>query len=179
MTTTEPHHLYYMRLALSLARQSPPKPTNFCVGATLLTPSADPSAPPTVTTGYTLELPGNTHAEQCCLLKLDALVTPLRPDSVLYTTMEPCNKRSPGNKPCVDRILELRDENGALAVKKVFVGVLEPGTFVGVNEGRRRLESAGVQVVKVEGETEDGVGLEEEILRVATAGHVKESQEVG
>lgn len=154
----------YMRLALAEARKSPPKPTNFCVGAVLVSPTV----PPTVITGYTLELPGNTHAEQCCFLKLNAPETPLPSGSVLYTTMEPCNKRSVGNKPCVDRILEVKDGDGRLAIKTVYVGVLEPETFVGVNEGRKRLEQAGIEVVKVEAE-----GLEEEILSVATAGHVK------
>jgi pyrimidine deaminase RibD-like protein len=49
----------------------------------------------------------------------------------------------------------------------VVVGVAEPETFVGVNEGRKRLEDAGIEVVVVK-------GLEREILEVATAGHVKE-----
>lgn len=155
-------HLHHLQLALTEARKSPPKPTNFCVGAVLLT-----SSPPIVTTGYTLELPGNTHAEQCCFLKLQSPPKPLPSDCSLYTTVEPCNKRSVGNKPCVDRILELKDSDGKLAITTVFVGVLEPETFVGINEGRKKLEAAGVKVVKVD----CGREMEEEILRVATAGH--------
>ena len=167
---SDDEHQKYMRLALSLAQKSPPKPTNFRVGAVLLTPSSDPSSP-TVTTGYTLELPGNTHAEQCCFLK--ALSSPKCPHlpagSTLYTTMEPCNKRSAGNTPCVERILGLRTQEGKLAIRRVYVGVSEPETFVGVNEGRKRLQEAGVEVVTVE-------GFEKEILKVATAGHVKEEE---
>jgi pyrimidine deaminase RibD-like protein len=173
-------HLQHLRLALSFALNSPPKPTNFRVGALLYSPS---STPQILTTGYTLERPGNTHAEQSCFLKLGAAhniapsqdgavedrLGPLLPeDVVLYTTMEPCNKRSVGNLTCVDRILRLRRGDGSVAIGKVVCGVSEPEKFVGANVGRKRLEEAGVEVVHVG-------GLEEEILEVATAGHVKES----
>ena len=171
--------------ALSCARLSPPKPTNFRVGALLYSPSSNPQI---LTTGYTLESPGNTHAEQTCFLKLAAAhsifpsssvpdgasgdvedrLGPLLPeDTVLYTTMEPCNKRSAGNLTCVERILRVRTGDGGVAIRKVVCGVREPEKFVGENEGRKRLEEAGIEVVHVS-------GLEEEILEVATAGHAKE-----
>ena len=118
-------------------------------------------------TGYTLECEGNTHAEQCCFIKLarehripeEQLGSILPEETVLYTTVEPCFKRLSGNLPCVERILGLGN-----AIKMVYVGVKEPETFVGANTGRRKLEEAGVKVVLVE-------GMEKEILEVATAGH--------
>lgn len=179
---------YYMRLALAEARRSPPKPTNFCVGACIVAAASSSSSavssseassfPPPLATGYTLECEGNTHAEQCCFLKLAAQyncrVADLGahlPESVLplalYTTMEPCNKRSVGNTPCVDRVLDVRRPDGRPAIGTVYIGVSEPETFVGVNAGQRRLEDAGIRVVPVP-------GFEEEILAVATAGHKKE-----
>lgn len=179
-TSTETDlHLSLLNNALSQARLSPPKPTNFRVGALLYSPS---STPQILTTGYTLESPGNTHAEQTCFLKLaathsipastdgqaESLLGPhLSEDTVLYTTMEPCNKRSAGNLTCVERILRLRREDGGVAIRKVVCGVREPEKFVGENEGRKRLEEAGIEVVHVP-------GLEEEILKVATAGHGKD-----
>ncbi|KAK5119736.1 hypothetical protein LTR85_007312 [Meristemomyces frigidus] len=158
----------YMQLALTEARKSPPKPTNFCVGACLVTGDE------ILVTGYTLEREGNTHAEQCCFIKLaetygceaEELGEHLPQGVVLFTTMEPCNTRSVGNMACVDRILRLRRRDGKQAVGTVYVGVSEPETFVGVNEGKRKLEDAGVQVVHVP-------GFEDQILEVATAGHVK------
>jgi len=130
-------------------------------------------------TGYTLECEGNTHAEQCCFIKLaakyecseDDLGHTMPEGVVLYTTMEPCNKRSAGNLPCVDRILKLSNKHGEQAITKVYVGVSEPETFVGVNEGRRKLENAGIKVIHVP-------GMEEEILAVATAGHEKRGADV-
>jgi pyrimidine deaminase RibD-like protein len=167
-------HFKYLTICLNEARKSPPKPTNFRVGACLVAYHPDQSMTELLTTGHTLESEGNTHAEQCCFLKLAAtykcseadLGNHLPEHTWLYTTMEPCNKRSVGNTPCVDWILSLRRTDGKMAIETVFVGVLEPGTFVGVNEGQKRLEEAGIEVVKVD-------GLEEEILRVATEGHEK------
>ncbi|KJX95908.1 cytidine and deoxycytidylate deaminase zinc-binding domain protein [Zymoseptoria brevis] len=170
-------HTHYLHLCLAQARLSPPKPTNFRVGALLLSPST--SSEPLIT-GYTLECPGNTHAEQCCFIKLAAksscpveeLGWHLPKDTVLYTTMEPCVRRSVGNASCVERVLGLKGRDGRVVVRRVVVGVREPEVFVGVNEGRGALEQAGVEVVVVE-------GLEMEILEVATAGHVKEEEKDG
>ncbi|KAL2399689.1 hypothetical protein ABEF95_001175 [Exophiala dermatitidis] len=67
--------LQYLSQALDLARLSPPKPTNFRVGCVIVAipTSVQAQAQPRVlSTGYTLELPGNTHAEQCALAKLAA-----------------------------------------------------------------------------------------------------------
>jgi pyrimidine deaminase RibD-like protein len=162
-------HLHYLRLALAQAQQSPPKPTNFCVGAVLLDPATDSI----LSTGYTLELPGNTHAEQVCLLKLcnahnvpEEDVSNVLPETgaVLYTTIEPCVKRLSGNESCVERILR------AKRIQKVIVGVMEPDTFVKKNEGFSKLKDAKIEVVKID-------GLEEEILKTATAGHRDEKNE--
>ncbi|KAL2264513.1 hypothetical protein VTJ83DRAFT_7023 [Remersonia thermophila] len=156
-------HKGYLEYALSLAERSPPKPTNFRVGALVV----DANTNTILATGFTLELEGNTHAEQCCFIKLanehgvaeDELGSVLPSNSVLYTTMEPCNKRLSGNLPCTDRILRLGG-----SIKTVYVGVLEPEKFIGENRGRKRLEEAGIEVELVE-------GLQERILEVATAGH--------
>ncbi|KAF2141466.1 uncharacterized protein K452DRAFT_327129 [Aplosporella prunicola CBS 121167] len=166
-------HESYMRLAISEARKSPPQPTNFCVGAVLVNERTGDI----LATGYTLELPGNTHAEQCALQKYaEAHELPeervgevLPPQCAVYTTMEPCAQRLSGNLPCVDRLLRARREQDgkAVGVVKVFSGVREPETFVGENVGRKRLGDGGVECILVS-------GFEEEILGVATAGHVKE-----
>lgn len=164
---------HYMQLALTEARKSPPKPTNFCVGACLVAPSEENDDTTLLATGYTLECEGNTHAEQSCFIKLarqyacteEALGEHLPPRVALFTTMEPCNKRSVGNTACVDRILAMKTRDGRPAIQTVYVGVSEPETFVGVNEGKRKLEDAGIRVVHVP-------GFEEDILKVATAGHI-------
>ncbi|KAI6088698.1 cytidine deaminase-like protein [Hypoxylon rubiginosum] len=156
-------HLSYMKLALSLATQSPPKPTNYRVGAVVVEVTTNEI----LSTGYTLELPGNTHAEQCCFEKLSekhgvsaSRLGEVLPDEVaLYTTVEPCSHRLSGNLPCVERILAIGDK-----IKTVYVGVQEPEKFVSGNSSKQKLENAGIAFVHV-------AGLEKDILEVATAGH--------
>lgn len=161
-------HREFMQYALGLARKSPPRPTNFCVGAVLV----DELKNEIISEGYTLELPGNTHAEQCCLSKYgkelddpNGRFHTCRPMKLaMYTTMEPCNNRASGNLPCVDRILQTSKGGLAGQIHRVYVGVQEPEKFVGANKGKQRLEEAGIDYVHVP-------GLEKEILEMATAGH--------
>jgi len=117
-----------MRQALDLAQKSPPRPTNYRVGALLV----DAKTNFILASGYTLECEGNTHAEQCCFIKLaeahtipeESLADILPEQTVLYTTVEPCFKRLSGNLPCVERILRL-----GKAINIVYVGVKEPEKF--------------------------------------------------
>lgn len=163
MESDEERHLIAMRHALSLAEKSPPKPSNFRVGAIIV----DIATNDIVAEGYTLECPGNTHAEQCCFIKLAEkhktseanLASAITQPHALYTTMEPCFKRLSGNLPCVERILQQKSW-----ITEVYVGVLEPETFVGPNPGRKMLEDCNVKVTLVP-------GLQDRILQVATAGH--------
>ncbi|KND90687.1 Bifunctional protein RIB2 [Tolypocladium ophioglossoides CBS 100239] len=165
---TADDHRTAMQQALDLAKKSPPKPSNFRVGAILV--KLDGDRYPTSAGGYTLECPGNTHAEECCLLKLaehhctteEGLAEAMKSPHALYTTMEPCFKRLSGKLPCVERVLRQKSW-----IRQVYVGVQEPETFVGKNPGRQMLEESGIEVHHV-------AGLEEEILQVATAGHVSD-----
>ncbi|GAA5929371.1 hypothetical protein JCM3775_002323 [Rhodotorula graminis] len=176
-TTSDPDHVRFMRLALAEARKSVHVDTAFCVGAVVVSAPHHPTRPHDVlATGYSRELPGNTHAEQCALDKLAQAAAPAASsppstsnpsppsslDSLLdgasiYTTMEPCSTRLSGNVPCVQRVLDS-------PIQRVFVGVLEPSDFVEC-EGIRLLREAGRDVwVVVDPEDPD---LGDECLRVA------------
>jgi pyrimidine deaminase RibD-like protein len=190
-------HRQYLTQCLQLATQSPPKPTNFRVGALLLIrrPAADSTTTDSqspafndriISTGYTLELPGNTHAEQSCLRKLaskhnvyeervgQAIKRECESEDeaddvqvVMYVTMEPCGKRLSGNAPCVERIIQASQPEGGVAgrgIDMVYFGVKEPGIFVGQSQGCKMLDEAGVKWEHVG-------GMEDEILKVATEGH--------
>ena len=175
--------LEYLTLALEQARKCESLPSAFCVGAVLV----DDTKNTVITTGYTLELPGNTHAEQNCLAKLlsaeSAKTEPpaIHPDEAmgevgettysLYTTVEPCSKRVSGNIPCTDLILTYnesqdRKKKGLGRIKTVFIGVKEPDTFIKKNVGREKLIDNGVEYIHVH-------GLEREILEVALKGHAQ------
>ena len=187
MTSRESPHITYLRKCISLAEKSPPQPTNFRVGAILLSRSESRPDPQItddelLSTGYTMELAGNTHAEQCCLSNYasahsvpDERVSDVLPDVpgrklVMYVTMEPCGKRLSGNLPCVKRIIATRHGKGR-GVQKVYFGVKEPGTFVGQSEGCKMLSEEGVEWQLVS-------GLEKQILAVAFAGHEDKEEKI-
>lgn len=100
-------HAAYMEHALEQAHKSHPLPTNFRVGAVLV----DADTNNIIATGYSLELPGNTHAEQTCFVKVvenhnlseEAIGARLSNNTVLYTNMNPCYQRLSGNVTCLRR----------------------------------------------------------------------------
>lgn len=151
-------HADYMRAALAEAAKCTPTPTAFCVGCVIVARGA------VLATGYSRELPGNTHAEANALQK--ARETHPEPDGVtidallreadVYTTMEPCSVRTSGLAPCADALV-------AAGVRRCIVGVGEPDDFV-VCEGADKLRNAGIELVWLK-------GLEDECLQAARRGH--------
>lgn len=143
-------HLKYMEMAMDEARKCEGTQVAFSVGAVLVKDDQ------VLSTGFSRELPGNTHAEQCALEKYFAKhnVTDVPQGSVIYTTMEPCSERLSGNLPCTDRILNS-------SIRTVFVGVVEPKTFIANNVGRQKLEDAGIEYIHIP-------GYEKQCLEIAT-----------
>ncbi|ETV85358.1 hypothetical protein H257_03115 [Aphanomyces astaci] len=133
------HDEQFMRLAIAQAHLSPPTESAYCVGCVIVKDGE------VISTGYSRELPGNTHAEQCALVKLDMQAS----GTELYTTMEPCSVRLSGNKPCVESCI-------AANVSRIVIGVMEPTKFVQCN-GVRLLREKNIQVDLL-------VGLEAECL---------------
>ncbi len=145
----------FMRMALDEAKKCVPTSTAFCVGAVLVNEGK------VLSTGYSRELEGNTHAEQNALQKYFEKTgkKDVPPGTELYTTMEPCSKRLSGNLPCLNRILALKNH-----VTTCFVGVMEPSTFVAKNVSYDKLTHGGISYIKVP-------GFEREALEVAKRGH--------
>ncbi|KAJ3478449.1 hypothetical protein NLI96_g9747 [Meripilus lineatus] len=169
MAQSDDVHLKFLRLALDEARKCIYTPTAFCVGSVITVSESSSSEPVVLSTGYSRELPGNTHAEANALAKLKALTPAQLASSVpglpsatsldellaradIYATMEPCSVRTSGLAPCSDAII-------AAGIRRCFIGVGEPEDFVKC-EGAQRLKDAGVEVVWVK-------GLEKECLAVA------------
>lgn len=140
-------NLSFLRMALEEARKCEPTPTAFCVGCVI-------TAEDTVlSTGYSRELPGNTHAEANALAKITG---PLPSDVSVYTTMEPCSVRTSGLAPCANALIDA-------GIKRCYIGVGEPDDFVQC-EGAQKLMNAGIEVIWLS-------GLEAECLEVARRGH--------
>ena len=150
-------HPRWLQLALREAEKCIPLPSAFCVGCVIV---SDTTPATLLATGYSRELPGNTHAEANAIDKLilahpDTAATLLR-GAHLYTTLEPCSVRLSGNVPCTNRIIQVK-------IGKVYLGVKEPTDFV-LCEGVRLLREAGIEVQVIQ-------GFEEECLKVARTGH--------
>jgi pyrimidine deaminase RibD-like protein len=147
----------YLKQALNEAQKCIPTPTAYCVGCVVV----DPSTQTILSMGFSRELPGNTHAEECAIAKLKVTMNDRELKGLdLYTTMEPCSERLSGNKPCTDRILESEGLIG-----RVVLGVREPDTFVKC-VAVEKLLAHGIVVVR-----NDDEGLEQECLGVARRGH--------
>ena len=136
---------------LELAKQCEPTATAYNVGCIIT--DADGQV---LSRGYSRELPGNTHAEQCALSKMMSD----KGNLVLYSTMEPCSERLSGNKPCAQRIIDFG------RMSKVVIAVKEPPTFIEQCQGVDLLEQAGIAV-----DYSGDKALQEECLRVAKLGH--------
>jgi pyrimidine deaminase RibD-like protein len=127
-----------------------------------------------LSTGFSRELPGNTHAEANALTKARALtkkqlqalfpaacedqlaIEAILAHSDIYTTLEPCSIRTSGLAPCSDAII-------AAKLPRCYIGVGEPDDFVKC-EGAQRLKDAGIEVVWI-------TKYEKECLEVARTGH--------
>ncbi|KAJ2075430.1 hypothetical protein GGH13_000622 [Coemansia sp. S155-1] len=94
-----------------------------------------------ISTGYSRQYPGNTHAEECALLAIANKKEKVPETSVMYTTMEPCSRRLSGKQSCVDRIIKS-------GIRLVYVGVREPPNFVQCT-GVEELTKKGVKVVHI------------------------------
>lgn len=145
----------FMELALAEASKCTPTAEAFCVGAVIVRSSQ------AISTGFSRELPDNTHAEQCAIEKLidskgKETAFQLLRGADIYTTMEPCSVRLSGNRPCTDRLLDV-------GIGRVFLGTMEPDEFVKC-EGTRKLQEKGVEIFVVE-------GAAEKCLEVARRGH--------
>lgn len=124
--------IYFMQLAVEEAMKCVPSGTAFSVGALIA------RGDKILSTGYSRELPGNTHAEECAIGKARDLDLE---GCTIYTSLEPCHPRKSGKKSCTDRIIEAR-------IGRVVIGSYEPPIFVEC-KGRERLGQAKIEVCYV------------------------------
>ncbi|KAI9303555.1 cytidine deaminase-like protein [Cunninghamella echinulata] len=149
--TQDPLDLKYMQLAIEEANKSEPVEKAYCVGACLVNESRNEI----LSTGYSRELPGNTHAEQCALMKLSDPT--LAEGATMYTTMEPCSIRLSGNTPCIENIIKYK-------IPRVVIGVREPPNLV-TCQGVQLLEQQGIKVFIVPGVQEACLAPNNHILQ--------------
>jgi diaminohydroxyphosphoribosylaminopyrimidine deaminase/5-amino-6-(5-phosphoribosylamino)uracil reductase len=128
-------HREWMSRAVDLAYRSPRSATAFGVGAVLVDDTGREFAQ-----GYSRDDDPYVHAEESALLKAagDARLR----TATLYSTLEPCSKRS--SRPqatCTGLII-------AAGIPRVVIAWREPDIFV-TCEGIALLTAAGVEVVEL------------------------------
>ncbi|TCO38154.1 diaminohydroxyphosphoribosylaminopyrimidine deaminase [Kribbella antiqua] len=126
---------HWLQQAIDLSRHCPPTTTAFCVGAIIVSPTAE-----ILSTGYSRETHPHDHAEEVALAKL----TPNDPclaTATIYTSLEPCSKRASRPQTCTQLIL-------AAGIPRVVLAWREPTIFVDC-EGAELLEAAGVEVLEL------------------------------
>lgn len=124
----------WMGRAVDLASRSPRSATAFAVGAVLVAAGLEVSA------GWSRDTDPLVHAEESALLRAagDARL----PGATLYSTLEPCSKRT--HRPdatCTCLIV-------AAGIPRVVIAWREPDIFV-TCEGVALLTAAGVEVVEL------------------------------
>jgi pyrimidine deaminase RibD-like protein len=137
-----------MNKAIEQGKKSIQIDTAYCVGCVIINESNGIE----ISNGFSRELPGNTHAEECALDKIKD--KEILGDLVMYTTMEPCSNRLSGKQSCTDRIMQFnRDREGKTRISRVVIGVKEPDHFVKC-DGTRILQEIGKVKVEYEQDQE-------------------------
>lgn len=119
--------------AVSLAALCPPSTTAFSVGAVIAAPDGTVLA-----TGYSRQLDEVNHAEEAALSTVDGEALA---GATIYSSLEPCSKRSSRPRTCTELIL-------ASPIRRVVLAWREPSTFVD-GEGTELLRAAGCEVVEL------------------------------
>ncbi|WP_093263246.1 dihydrofolate reductase family protein [Thermostaphylospora chromogena] len=128
--------LRWLRLATDLARLCPPSRTAFSVGAVIVDAEGRE-----ISRGHSRESDPHEHAEEAALAKLPP-GDPRLPGATLYSSLEPCCRRSSRPRPCAQLILEA-------GIRRVVIAWREPDTFVSDCQGSDVLTEAGVEVVEI------------------------------
>lgn len=128
---TSAEDLHWLRAATDEAFRCQPSPTCYCVGAVIRLPDGR------TFTGYTHESSPTHHAEQEAIRKALAAGADLR-GAAIYSSMEPCSKRSSEPESCTQLILRY-------GFSRTVFACYEPDCFVQC-QGARTLREAGVDV---------------------------------
>jgi pyrimidine deaminase RibD-like protein len=93
-----------------------------------------------IATGYSREGDPHDHAEETALAKMSP-DDPRLPSATIYSSLEPCSKRSSHPLTCTQLIL-------AAGIPRVVLAWREPSLFVDC-EGVELLQSAGCEVIEI------------------------------
>ncbi|MFC1409761.1 dihydrofolate reductase family protein [Streptacidiphilus sp. N1-12] len=127
---------HWLAEAVEESRRCPPSVTAYSVGAIIVAEDGTELA-----RGHSREQGDPAvHAEEAALAKLDP-ADPRLATATLYSTLEPCSRRSSHPVPCAQLVR-------ASALRRVVIAWREPALFVADCEGVELLEQAGITVLE-------------------------------
>ncbi len=124
----------WLEYTIELSKQCPPSKTAFSVGAVIV--STDDEV---IATGYSREGDPHDHAEETALAKVPG--DPRLAAATIYSSLEPCSKRSSHPLTCTQLIL-------SAGIPRVVLAWREPNLFVDC-EGAELLRAAGREVIEI------------------------------
>jgi pyrimidine deaminase RibD-like protein len=143
----------WMRLAVSLARQSPPSEAAFSVGAVIVD-----AAGAELSRGFSRENGDPVvHAEESALGKLSP-GEPRLPGATIYSTLEPCSQRKSRLRTCTELII-------AAGLRRVVIAWREPALFVADAQGYELLSGAGLTVTELPEFAADAIAPNRHLIR--------------
>lgn len=125
----------WLQKAIDLAKECPPDPNAFSVGAVIV--AADGSE---IATGYSREADPKVHAEESALAKVNG--DPRLAGATLYSSLEPCGERKSRPRTCAQLIVDS-------GIRRVVYAWREPPDYVEAPDGHRVLVDAGVDTVEI------------------------------
>jgi diaminohydroxyphosphoribosylaminopyrimidine deaminase/5-amino-6-(5-phosphoribosylamino)uracil reductase len=120
--------------AIELSRLCPPSKSAYAVGAIIVGRDGQERS-----RGHSRDLDPYIHAEESALQKVRGADLS---GATIYTTLEPCSKRSSGPRTCANLIIEA-------GFTRVVMALREPPVFVHC-VGVELLREAGIDVVTIE-----------------------------
>ncbi|GAA4618538.1 hypothetical protein GCM10023195_83380 [Actinoallomurus liliacearum] len=133
--SSRPEDRRWLSLAIDLAEQCPPSDTAFSVGCVIVDEHGAE-----ISRGFSRERP-HFHAEESALSKI-APDDERLPGATLYSSLEPCTRRSSRPRTCSELIIDS-------PIRRVVTAWREPPVFVSDAHGVRALEAAGITVVEI------------------------------
>ncbi|MFE9722570.1 dCMP deaminase [Streptomyces sp. NPDC005794] len=126
----------WMERAIDLSTMCPPTDRAFSVGAVIVDANGGE-----LSAGYSRESCPREHAEEAALAKLPRN-DPRLAGATIYSTLEPCSRRSADRTPCAQRVFAAR-------IPRVVIAWREPSVFVEECVGVEQLRAAGVIVLEL------------------------------
>jgi diaminohydroxyphosphoribosylaminopyrimidine deaminase/5-amino-6-(5-phosphoribosylamino)uracil reductase len=130
-----PRDRQWLQRAIDLSKSCPPSATAFSVGAMLVGDNDQ-----VISTGYSRENDPHNHAEETALAKVSP-DDPRLASATMYSTLEPCTKRSSHPITCTQLII-------SAGIPRVVLAWREPTIFVDC-EGVELLRAANIDVVEI------------------------------